>query len=92
MRTDELESLLACTSIEEVVAAIDDPALQAQRGWDLRGWTSSMAPSSLCLLHSDEQGNPLDMLVVVREPRTRRERLAGLLVDLPVSAKLVLIE
>ncbi len=92
MRTDELERLLASTSVEEVVAALADPTCQVQRGWDLHGWTYSLAPSSVCLLHSDEKGKPLDMLVIVRASGTRRERLVDLLHDFPVPAKLVLIE
>jgi len=43
MRSEELRSLL--TSIEvaaEVVEAIDNPRLQAGKGWDLSGWRYSM--------------------------------------------------
>lgn len=92
MRTDELESLLAVTSVDEVVAAIDDPARQTLQGWDLHGWTYFPAPTSVCFLHFDDRGDPVELLVAVRASRSRRERLAGLIADFPLSAKLVLIE
>lgn len=43
MRPEELRSLL--TSMEaaaDVVEAIDNPSLQADRGWDLSGWRYSL--------------------------------------------------
>lgn len=92
MRTEELESLLASAPVEEVMAAIDDPERAVEAGWNLHGWTYCLAASSVCLLHADESGKPQDMLVVVRAPRDRRERLARLVADFPLPAKLVLID
>ena len=37
---DELKTLLTSMEVTTVVVeAIDDPALQRLRGWDLRGWS-----------------------------------------------------
>lgn len=92
MLPDELESLLASTSLEEVIAAIEDPARQVQRGWDLRSWTYQAAPASVCFLHCNEKGQPSDVLVAVHAPEERRDRLAHLIADFPLPAKLVLVE
>ncbi len=51
---DELKTLL--TSLEaaaEVVEAIDVPALQSLRGWDLRGWNYVLVPWGVRFAHKD---------------------------------------
>lgn len=91
MNTQELESLLTSTTIDEVIAAIEEPTRQSEHGWDLHNWTYWSSPASVCFLHWSEQGQPSDMLVAVRAPQSRRDRLTPLLADLPLPAKLVLL-
>lgn len=53
LTSDELKTLL--TSLEaaaEVVEAIDVPALQSLRGWDLRGWNYVLVPFGVRFTHS----------------------------------------
>jgi hypothetical protein len=92
MHPDELESLLARVTVEEVTRAIDDPAVQARRGWDLHNWAYRTAPGSVCFLHADDSGRPTEVVVAVCAPRERRDRLARLVADFPVPAKLVLLD
>jgi hypothetical protein len=91
MRPEELEALLRVTDIDEVVAAINDPALQAERGWDLHDWAYRSAPGSVCLLHCDESGRPTELIVAVRAPGAPRDRLDRIVADFPLPAKLVLL-
>lgn len=91
MHPDELESLLISATIDAVIAAIENPARQAERGWDLHNWTYWASPSSVCFLHWNEQDQPSDVVVAVRAPQERRERLAHLIADFPLPAKLVLV-
>lgn len=91
MQPNELESLLLSTSIEEVIAALDDPTRQEEHGWDLHNWTYRASPASVCFLHWDERGQPSDMVVAVRASPERRARLAPLVAAFPLPAKLVLI-
>jgi hypothetical protein len=51
---DELKTLLTSMEVTaEVVEAIDDPALQSLRGWDLRGWNYVLVPWGVRFTHSD---------------------------------------
>ena len=53
MSPDELKALLTSMEVTaEVVEAIDVPALQGHRGWDLRGWTYVMVPWGVRFMHS----------------------------------------
>ena len=50
---DELKTLLTSMEVTaEVVEAIDDPALQSLRGWDLRGWNYVLVPWGVRFTHS----------------------------------------
>lgn len=91
MSTNDLESLLTSTTLQEVIAAIEDPARQTEHGWDLHNWTYWASPASVCFLHWNEQGQPSDMVVAVRAPQSRRERLTPLIAGFPLPAKLVLL-
>lgn len=74
MSYDELKDLL--TSLEaaaDVVEAIDDPDLQAQRGWDLAGWSYTPVPWGVRFTHFN-QHNRIDTEVeVVRAPQHRTD-------------------
>ena len=53
MNPDELKALLSSlNSAADVVEAIDDPALQSLRGWDLRGWNYVLVPWGVRFTHS----------------------------------------
>ena len=53
MTPDELKTLLTSMEVTaEVVEAIDDPALQSLRGWDLRGWNYVLVPWGVRFTHS----------------------------------------
>ena len=50
---DELKTLLTSMEVAaEVVEAIDVPALQSLRGWDLRGWNYVLVPCGVRFTHS----------------------------------------
>lgn len=54
MRPDELKTLLtALGKAADVVEAIDDPAVQSLRGWDLRGWNYVLVPWGVRFMHRD---------------------------------------
>jgi len=54
MTADELKTLLTSMEVTaEVVEAIDVPALQSLRGWDLRGWNYVLVPWGVRFTHSD---------------------------------------
>ena len=91
MPPDRLMELLSEVSERELMAAIDDPAVQAARGWDLRGWCYRAAPSSVCFLYSDETGRPTEAVVAVHAAPRRRAQLARAVADFPLPAKLVLL-
>lgn len=53
MSPDELKALLTSMEVTaEVVEAIDVPALQSLRGWDLRGWNYVLVPWGVRFTHS----------------------------------------
>tara|TARA_R110002072_G_scaffold289831_2_gene457111 strand:+ start:52399 stop:52635 length:237 start_codon:yes stop_codon:yes gene_type:complete len=53
MSPDELKILLTSMEVTaEVVEAIDAPALQSLRGWDLRGWNYVLVPWGVRFTHS----------------------------------------
>jgi hypothetical protein len=91
MSPDRLTELLTEVSEREVMAAIDDPAVQAARGWDLRGWCYRAAPSSVCFLYADETGRPAEAVIAVHAPPERREGIARAVADFPLPTKLVLL-
>ena len=91
MQPDQLADLLTEVSDGDLMAAIDNPALQAARGWDLHGWCYRAAPSSVCFLYADETGRPTEAVIAVRAPKERREQLARAVADFPLPAKLVLL-
>src|SRR5438105_14576263 len=91
MSPDRLAELLTEVSDRELMAAIDDPAVQAVRGWDLRGWCYRSAPSSVCFLYADETGRPTEAVIAVRARPRRREQLARAVADFPLPTKLVLL-
>jgi hypothetical protein len=92
MDLKELEALLRKTDVSEVMTAIDNTELQAERGWDLSNWSYRSARGSICFVYWGVQGQPTEMLVAVRAPRERRERIEGLVAKFPLPAKLVLLE
>ena len=50
---DEIKTLLtSLAAAAEVVEAIDAPALQSLRGWDLRGWNYVLVPWGVRFTHS----------------------------------------
>ena len=54
MRTEQLVRMLTSLgAAADVVEAIDDPALQARRGWDLKGWTYDCVPWGVRFLRHD---------------------------------------
>lgn len=91
MPPDRLVELLNEVSERELMAAIDDPAVQAARGWDLRGWCYRAAPSSVCFLYADDTGRPAEAVIAVHAPPERREGVARAVADFPLPAKLVLL-
>jgi hypothetical protein len=91
MRPEQLAQLLNEVSDGDLMAAIDNPALQEVRGWDLRGWCYRAAPSSVCFLYSDETGRPTEAVVAVHAAPRRRAQLARAVADFPLPAKLVLL-
>ncbi len=91
MAPDRLVELLSEVSEREVMAAIDDPAVQAARGWDLRGWLYRAAPSSVCFLYADDTGRPTEAVIAVHAPPERREGVARAVADFPLPARLVLL-
>ncbi len=91
MAPDRLAELLTEVSERELMAAIDEPAVQAARGWDLRGWSYRAAPTSVCFLYSDETGRPTEAVIAVHAPPERRDGLARAVADFPLPAKLVLL-
>ena len=53
MNPDEPKALLTSMEVTaEVVEAIDVPALQSLRGWDLRGWNYVLVPWGVRFTHS----------------------------------------
>jgi hypothetical protein len=92
MNPDELETLLRITELHDIITAIDNPRLQAERGWDLGCWGYRSAPGSVCFLYWNPEGQPTEMLVAVRAPRGQRDRIAHLVADFPLPAKLVLLD
>ena len=53
MNPDELKALLTSMAVTaKVVEAIDDPALQSIRGWDLKGWSYVLVPWGVRFTHS----------------------------------------
>ena len=51
---DEIKTLLtSLAAAAEVVEAIDAPALQSLRGWDLRGWNYVLVPWGVRFTHCD---------------------------------------
>lgn len=91
MSPDCLAELLTEVSDRELMAAIDDPAVQASRGWDLRGWCYRAAPSSVCFLYADETGRPAEAVIAVHAPPERRAGIAQAVADFPLPARLVLL-
>jgi hypothetical protein len=75
----------------DLMAAIDNPALQEVRGWDLRGWCYRAAPGSVCFLYADATGRPAEAVIAVHAPPRRREQLARAVADFPLPAQLVLL-
>ena len=54
MTADELKTLLTSMEVTaEVVEAIDVPAFQSLRGWDLRGWNYVLVPWGVRFTHCD---------------------------------------
>ena len=52
MSPDELKALLTSMAVTaQVVEAIDDPALQCLRGWDLKGWSYVLIPWGVRFTH-----------------------------------------
>jgi hypothetical protein len=91
MQPDRLAELLTEVSDQEVMAAIDDPALQADRGWDLHGWHYRASPSSVCFLYADAAGRPTEAVIAVHAPPDRRERISQVVADFPLPARLVMV-
>ena len=57
MSPDELKTLLTSMAVTaEVVEAIDDPALQGRRGWDLTGWNYVLVPWGVRFTHNAFEG------------------------------------
>lgn len=91
MSADELEKLLEKTDPHLVMTAMDNRALQQERGWTLSDWTYRKAPGSICFWHADGDGQPTEVVVVVHAARERRAHIERLVADFPVPAKLVLL-
>ena len=91
MSADDLEKILETTDAHLLMTAMDNRALQAERGWDLSNWTYRKAPGSICFLHADGQGQPKEVLVAVRAAPERRASIERLVANFPVPAKLVLL-
>jgi hypothetical protein len=74
---DELKSLLASMEVTaEVVEAIDVPALQSLRGWDLRGWNYVLVPWGVRFTHSafaEEIAVTIEVFAERRGDRGQRE-------------------
>ncbi len=91
MSAYELEKLLEKADLYLLMTAIDNRALQEERGWDLSDWTYRKAPGSICFLHADGDGRPHEMLVAVHATPERRASIERLFADFPLPAKLVLL-
>ena len=48
----------------EVVEAIDDPALQRRRGWDLGGWRYELVPWGVRFVRRDRHGGETELFVL----------------------------
>src|SRR5262245_27135661 len=51
-------------SAAEVLEAIDDPALQRRRGWDLGGWRYELVPWGVRFVRRDRNGGETELYVV----------------------------
>ena len=70
MSPDELKALLTSMAVTaEVVEAIDDPALQDRRGWDLAGWNYVLVPWGVRFTHS-AFGEAIDVRIEVFPERS----------------------
>lgn len=57
MGSEELACLLtSVAAADELMAAIDAPALARARGWELDNWTYHAAVGSICFIEHDDQG------------------------------------
>lgn len=66
MTPEELQGLLTSMArAAEVVEAIDEPALQTQRGWNLAGWTYEMVPWGVRFHYRGRQGEDRSAILVV---------------------------
>jgi len=51
-------------SAAEVVEAIDDPALQRRRGWDLGGWRYELVPWGVRFVRRERHGGETELFVL----------------------------
>jgi hypothetical protein len=66
MRPEELKRLLTSMKMAaEVVEAIDEPALQTERGWDLAGWSYDCIPWGVRFVRRDDRQRLMVIRVVV---------------------------
>jgi hypothetical protein len=91
MRPDELSELLtSMAQAAEVVEALDDPARQAARGWDLAGWSYDMVPWGVRFLYHDGRAVAATV-VAVALPEARRAQLAPVYGGSPWPTTLLLL-
>jgi hypothetical protein len=82
MRPDELSKFLLSMSLAaDVVEAIDRPALQWQRGWNLANWTYDLVPWGVRFHHHDGPRNPETTVVAVALPENLRGTFGNVYTD-----------
>lgn len=78
MQPDDLAHHITSLSVAaDVVDAIDDPSLQATRGWNLTGWSYEFVPWGIRFLYRDINGAVTGGIVASALPEVFRERITA---------------
>jgi hypothetical protein len=92
MGSDDLIRLLTSLAMAaDVVEAIENPALQARRGWNLAGWGYDWVPWGVRFLQRDVQARVTAAVVAVALPEERRAALPPSWVRAPWPTRLLLL-
>lgn len=69
MRPEELTTLLTSLgAAADVVEAIDCPAIQKHRGWNLTHWTYNLVPWGVRFVHDDGEHPEVSTVVALALP------------------------
>ena len=92
MRPEELaDSLTSMRVAADVVEALDSPALQVERCWELAGWDHGWAPFGVRFARWDGRGQVTAAVVAVALPESRRDDLARAYAGFPWPTTLLLL-